>query len=204
LGIKSDDIDICLVGATKEQVMKVLRSFPFLLSVAEEVGNNFPVWIADIERFGKIDFALARGEKKIGITRQDFECTTEAITIEEDLLRRDLTINSIAKNVLTEELIDLFNGVQHLKNRLAHPTSEAFAKDSLRVLKAARFCSRFDLKPSQSLIDICSNLKPTDISNERVGMELYKAMKQAIKPSIFFNFLREVNWLGYFLKSLKI
>jgi len=190
LGIESEDIDICLVGATKDQVMSVLGQFPFVLSVAQEVGSSFPVWIADIEGFGKVDFALARGEKKTGTTRQDFECTTDAITIEQDLLRRDLTINSIAKNVLTGQLVDPYGGVQHLLDKVAHPTSEAFAEDSLRVLRAARFCSRYDLKPSQSLIDMCRSLKPTDISNERVGMELYKTMKQAVTPSIFFKTLQ--------------
>lgn len=203
LGIVSEDIDICLVGATKEQVMTVLGQFSFVFSVAQEVGSSFPVWIADIEGIGKVDFALARGEKKIGPTRQDFLCTIQGVSIVDDLLRRDLTINAIAENVLTGQIVDPFGGVQHLLDKIAHPVSEAFAEDSLRVLRAARFCSRFGLTPSQELVDMCRSLKPTDISNERVGMELYKAMKQAVVPSTFFNFLREVGWLGYFFKELE-
>jgi tRNA nucleotidyltransferase (CCA-adding enzyme) len=204
LRVPCDDIDICLVGVTnKSQVMEVLSSLNFILSVAQEVGESFPVWIADIKGIGKVDFALARGEKKTGPTRQDFVCTTQGVTIEEDLLRRDLTINSIAKNVLDGTFVDPYNGIQHLKDRIAHPVSNAFKEDSLRVLRAARFCSRYELTPSKELLELCKGLTPTDISNERVGMEVYKTMKQAIKPSIFFYFLKEVNWLGYYFKEVE-
>lgn len=203
LGMTSEDVDICLVGATKDDVMRILSQFDFVLSVAQEVGNSFPVWIADIEGIGKVDFALARGEKKTGPSRQDFECTTDGVSIVDDLLRRDLTINAIAKDVLTGQIVDPFNGAQHLRDGIAHPVSEAFAEDTLRVLRAARFIARFNLTPSQELIDMCKGLEPTDISPERVGMELVKAMKQAVKPSAFFLFLKEVDWLKHFFQELQ-
>lgn len=81
LGIESDDIDICLVGVTdKQQVIEVLSSFSCVISVAQEVGESFPVWIVEIDGLGKVDFALARGEKKIGPSHKDFICTVEGIT----------------------------------------------------------------------------------------------------------------------------
>lgn len=198
LGIESDDIDICLVGVDdKKIVMDVLNSFDFVDSVAQEVGEKFPVWIADING-NKIDFALARGEKKIGVSRKDFQCFTKNVSIEDDLLRRDLTINAIAKEILTGKLVDPFGGVSDLKNKIANPVSEAFREDSLRVLRTARFCSRFQLEPSDKMLEICRSLKPTDISSERVGMELIKMLKQSKKPSLFFRFLLEVDWLKHF------
>lgn len=202
LGIDSDDIDICLVGVhDKNVVMQVLNQFA--THVAEEVGNQFPVWIAEIEGIGKVDFALARTEKKTGESRKEFACQTQDVSIEGDLLRRDLTINAIAQNVLTGELVDPFGGVEHLQQGIAHPVSEAFAEDTLRVLRAARFMARFDLQPSKELVALCQKLKPTDISNERVGMELMKAMKQAKTPSTFFRFLKDVNWLQYHFQELQ-
>lgn len=204
LNINTHDIDICLVNVVdKKQVIKTLSSFSFVSSITEEVGGNFPVWIADIEGIGKVDFALARGEKKNGPNRQDFICDINNITIEQDLLRRDLTINAIAKNVLTGEIIDPYGGVQDLENRIAREVSPAFAEDPLRVLRAARFISRFNLKPTGSLIDICENLSCENIPAERFGMELFKAMKQASKPSKFFNFLLHVGWLEDIFPELR-
>lgn len=203
LGIASDDIDICLVGVNTNNiniVMQVLNKYSS--NVAEQVGEKFPVWIAEIETLGKVDFALARSEKKEGVTRKDFAVNIDNISIEDDLLRRDLTINAIAYDIINDIYIDPFGGIEHLHNKIAHPVSEAFAEDTLRVIRAARFIARFNLVPSADLISICRNLKPTDISNERVGMELYKNMAQATKPSEFFRFLKMVGWINYYFKEL--
>lgn len=194
LGIDSDDIDICLVGVTKiESVAPTLKKFA--TSLACEVGNAFPVFIADIEGIGKVDFALARTESKSGKTRKEFEVSTHGVGIEADLRRRDLTVNAIAVNVLTGDIIDPFGGLQDLRSGIAREVSEAFAEDTLRVFRAARFCARFGLTPTDSLVAICKELAPDDISNERVGMEFLKAMKQAEKPSTFFRFLDKVGFL---------
>ena len=91
------DADYCVVGITKQEFLDL---FPNAIIR----GNSFEVF--DIEG---CEFALARTEKKIGIGHKEFEITTgKQITIEEDLKRRDITINSIAKDVLTEEIIDPF------------------------------------------------------------------------------------------------
>lgn len=205
LNIPTNDIDICLVGvtsSTKNVVMNVLNSFNFVKSVAEEVGKEFPVWIADIEDIGKVDFALARGEKSTGNSHRDFSISIDGVSIEQDLLRRDITINSMAANVLTGMLVDPFNGLEHLLKGIAHPTSEAFSEDPLRVIRAARFIARFNLTPSKELIKICRELTPSSISKERIGTEFTKAMKKAVKPSLFFHFLNEVGWLELLFKEV--
>lgn len=201
LDIPTDDIDICLVGVEdKKLVEKVVRKYG---SITAEIGKNFPNWIAIINGH-KVDFALARKEKLVGGTRKEFECSIDKVTIEEDLYRRDITINAIAKNVLTDEIIDPYEGIIDLEDKVARPVSEAFAEDTLRVVRAARFIARFNLTPSKSLITLCKQLNPKDISNERVGMELMKLFKlePGTKVSKFFYFLKEVGWLQYHFQEL--
>ena len=201
MGITPDDHDICLVGVKNWKMVKEIL-MPHCDTVIAAVGKNFPTWVAMIDGV-KYDYALARTEKKVGETRQDYLCNTENVTIEEDLKRRDLTINAIAKNVLTDEIIDPYKGALHIKLKKAHPVSEAFDEDALRVIRAARFIARFELTPSVDLVLRCYKLTNEHISAERVGDELRKLFKQAKKPSIFFNFLREVCWLGYYFPELE-
>jgi tRNA nucleotidyltransferase (CCA-adding enzyme) len=197
-----DDIDICLVGAKNiGDVQTILDKFSDSVT-PEPKGNAFPVWIADFNG-SKIDFALARKESKSGQSRKDFEVLTQGISIIEDLKRRDLTINAIAQNVLSGEIVDPFGGINDLESGIGREVSDAFAEDPLRVLRAARFISRFGLSPAQSLIDLCRELKPLDISAERVEIELTKMLKQAKVPSQFFRFLREVNWLGFHFQEVE-
>lgn len=202
MGLPVDDIDICLVNSKSvEQVEDVLSQYAE--NFVKEVGKSFPVWIITMGG-QKYDVALARTEKKLGRYRTEFLCETNNVTIEDDLKRRDLTINSIAEDILTGEMIDPFDGITHIKHCILHHTSEAFAEDSLRVLRAARFISRFsEFEPTHELLNICRQLEPTDISPERVGKELMKTFEQATKPSLFFMFLFNVDWLKYYFKELE-
>lgn len=195
------DIDICLVGVTDpKQVEDILLQYSE--SVTPLVGKKFPVWIATING-KKVDFAMARTETLVGSSRTDFDVVTENVTIEEDLRRRDFTMNAIAKEVIHSRIIDPFNGVKDIQSGVLHYTSDAFKEDTLRVYRAARFLSRFiELRPSEALINVCKSLKPNDISNERVGMELMKTMEQAVIPSKFFYFLDNVGWLQYHFQEL--
>lgn len=205
MGLPVDDVDICLVNAgTADKVtllLNTLKKEGKINTLVSHVGQQFPVWIVKIGEH-KIDFAMARTEKLNGSYRTDFSCEVKDVTIEEDLKRRDITINAIAKNVITGEIIDPYNGVYHIQMRLCHPVSEAFKEDSLRVIRGARFCARFNLTPSWTFYDYAWELKPTDISPERVGMELEKVLMQATNPSIFFYVLRACNWLKYHFKEL--
>lgn len=197
LGHESDDIDICLVGVKNKSVVVEILS-EFTSDIAEEVGNSFPVWIANLPTIGKTDFALARCERKIGDSRTDFFCETAGVSIEEDLLRRDLTINAIAMHVITGKIVDPFKGRIDLENRIANPVSDAFVEDELRVIRAARFISRFELTPSDSLIAICRTLSSDKISKERIGQELKKVLMQGVRISSFFSFLNDVGWNNVF------
>jgi len=201
MGIETDDIDICLVGVTNpRQVEDILLEH--CESVTPLVGQKFPVWIADIDG-QKVDFAMARKETLVGGTRKDFDVVTEGVTIEQDLARRDLTINAIAKEVIHGEYVDPYMGRDHIAHSFLTPTSIAFKEDSLRVYRAARFLARFpEFQPSVELFTMCKSMEPTDISAERVGMELNKMLKTAEMPSVFFMFLRQVGWLPHHFKEL--
>jgi tRNA nucleotidyltransferase (CCA-adding enzyme) len=204
MGNPIEDVDICIVG---EYVPSAIANDFLNLQTHGLIDNftpvhgSFPIWIVEIDG-EKYEFAMARKEKKVGQTRQEFECEVNNVTIEEDLERRDLTINAIAKNIATGDIIDPFCGMVDIRSKIAHPCSTAFKEDPLRVYRAARFIARFELRSTEVLIRFCEDLKPDNISNERVGIELMKMLKTAKKPSLFFNFLREVGWLQYHFPEL--
>lgn len=185
LGIKNKDEDYCVVGLTHD---KFIELFPNAIPR----GKSFEVF--DIE--GK-EFALARFEKKTGKGHKEFEISVnENITIYDDLKRRDLTINSIAKNVLTGEIIDPFNGKKDIEDRIIRANSECFAEDPLRVYRAARFACKYEFRVEQSTIELMKKLRNElyELSAERVFDEMRKAL-QCNKPSIFFNVLRDADVL---------
>ena len=186
------DEDYCITGFTSE---KFLKLFP----QARIRGKSFEVF--DLE--GK-EFALARKETKVGKGHKEFEInTSDEITIEEDLKRRDITINSIAQDVLTKEIIDPFGGKEDLDNGIIRATSEKFSEDPLRVYRVARIAAILDFKVSRKTLNMMNKLKdelPT-LSKERVFTEFRKALG-ADKPSIFFNVLKEAEVLETHFKEI--
>ena len=186
------DEDYCVVGIEKELFLKLFpKSHPR--------GKSFEVF--DIE--GK-EFALARIEKKIGKGHKEFEIVVgKEITIEEDLKRRDITINSIAKDVLTGEIIDPYDGVEDIKNKTIKATSKAFKEDPLRVYRVARFASEFEFTVEKNTIAMMNKLKSElkTLSKERVFGEFRKALNTS-KPSTFFNVLRDADILDVHFKEI--
>lgn len=137
------------------------------------------------------EYALARTERKTTPGYSGFSCEWAGVSLEEDLSRRDLTINSIAKDLDTGEIIDPFNGRQDIELRLLRPTTEHFKEDPIRVLRAARFLARYpEFEPSKSLYTLCREVAPEleHCAPERVWKELEKALSET-EPSRFFNFL---------------
>ena len=130
MGVKSDDIDFCVTGIDS-------NTFLSLFSNAFQKGNFFPVFQID-----NFEFALARSETKTSNGHTGFNYNTQNITIIDDLKRRDITINSIALDVLTDEIIDPFNGVKDIENKIIRATSDAFIEDPLRTYRVARSVGR--------------------------------------------------------------
>lgn len=186
------DEDYCVVGLSAEKFKEI---FP----KAIERGKSFFVF-----ELYKKEFAIARKEIKIGVGHKKFEIiANEGVTIEEDLSRRDITINSIAQNVLTGEIIDIFNGKKDLKNKIIRATTEKFKEDPLRVYRVARFASQLEFEVDKNTLNLMNKLKTElkTLPKERVFEELKKAL-QSNKPSIFFKILKDVEVLDVHFKEI--
>jgi len=157
----------------------------------KQVGSSFPVFL---HPESKEEYALARTEKKSGVGYQGFDCYFgKDVTLEEDLARRDLTINAIAMCLETDEIVDPFNGADDIKNKTLRPTTNSFCEDPLRVLRAARFLARYpDFKASEELVDLCHKVKDEIqyLPKERIWLETEKGLSEN-KPSNYFEFLKQ-------------
>jgi tRNA nucleotidyltransferase (CCA-adding enzyme) len=150
-------------------------------------GKDFPVFLTEVD--GKVvEIAMARKEKKTGQGYHGFEFYTDpSVTIEQDLLRRDLTINAMAIDVLTGELIDPFGGRADLRAGILRHTSEAFAEDPLRVYRVARFAAQLGFRVATETRMLMLKLSPelVTLTPERVFVELSKALTGRF-PDKFF------------------
>ena len=192
MGKEKHDEDYCVTGLTSKEFLNL---FP----EAHIRGKSFEVY--DIENK---EFALARTERKSGWGHKEFEVTTgKNITIEEDLARRDITVNSIAKDVVTGKLIDPFGGTTDIKNKIIRATSNAFSEDPLRVYRVARFAAQLNFNVDEKTLELMDDLKQelNTLSKERVFDEFRKALAQD-KPSIFFEVLRKSNVLDVHFKEI--
>lgn len=192
LGRKKHDEDYSVTGISFEEFQ---RLFPDAIVR----GKDFPVFSID----GK-EFAIARKERKIGIGHNNFDIEVDKkITIEEDLERRDITINAIAKEVLTGKVIDPFGGIKDLEHKTIRAVSNHFAEDPLRVYRVARFACQFGFEVECHTLEMMQNLRNEllSLSVERVYIELSKALITD-KPSIFFNVLKEANVLDIHFKEI--
>lgn len=193
--IQYHDEDYCVTGLS-------YKKFEELFPNAHKRGKSFSVYDID----GK-EFALARTEEKIGNGHTNFKIVTnENITIEEDLKRRDITINSIAQDVLTNQIIDPFNGVEDFKNKIIRATSQSFKEDPLRVYRVARFASKFNFSVDSDTIKLMNSIKSElkYLSVERVFEEFRKAINTGY-PHIFFEVLKKANLLDiHFIEIYKL
>ncbi len=192
MGKEPHDRDYCVEGIE-------LSDFIDLFPDAKIVGNDFSVFLID-----GCEFALARTEKKVSKGYKGFKVnTSKDITIKEDLKRRDLTINAIAKNVLTGEIVDPFNGVLDIENRKIRHVSDAFDEDPLRAYRVARFAAKYDFDVVPETVEKLRNLKDelNTLTKERVFVELRKALGTDT-PSKFFRVLKEANILDVHFKEI--
>jgi tRNA nucleotidyltransferase (CCA-adding enzyme) len=189
LGLEIKDRDWVVVGAEAEQLLG--KGF-------QQVGADFPVFLHPTTHE---EYALARTERKSGVGYQGFDCRfTPDVTLEEDLLRRDLTINAMAQSE-SGELIDPYGGQQDLKNRCLRHVSPAFAEDPLRVLRVARFAARladkhFKVAPEtmQLMQQMVADGELEHLVAERVWQETQRALAEQ-HPEVYFDILRQTGAL---------
>lgn len=196
LGLKPHEHDWVVVGASPQELLD--EGF-------QQVGKDFPVFLHPDT---KEEYALARTERKAGKGYHGFEVFADpSVTLVEDLIRRDLTINAIAKSD-DGKLIDPYGGVNDLKDRVLRHVSDAFEEDPLRVLRVARFAAKlapfgFTLaEETRALMQkMVHSGELSDLTPERVWQEVTKALKTA-KPSIFFEVLDEVGAVAVLFPEL--
>ena len=189
MGVRPKDRDWVVVNSSPAEMEK--NGF-------KPIGKDFPVFLHPKT---KEEYALARTEKKSGTGYKDFTFYFDSsVTLEEDLQRRDLTINAMAKDS-NGIIIDPFGGQKDIKSKLFRHTSDAFSEDPLRALRLARFCTYEHLKKFQVanetvelLKEIVNSGELSCLSADRVWMETFKAM---IEPGTtrFFEALLEHNLL---------
>lgn len=194
LGLAVKDKDHVVIGATPEQ-MTALGYRP--------VGKDFPVFLhPDTQE----EYALARTERKTAKGYKGFQVhASPDVTLEEDLARRDLTINAIAKSE-NGELIDPYSGKSDIRDKLLRHVSTAFVEDPVRILRAARFAARFtDFTVAPETMQLMQRMvqdgEVDALVPERVWQELAKGLMEA-RPSRMFDVLRESGALKRILPEL--
>ena len=190
--LKYHDEDYCVVGLSS-------KTFENLFPEAYSRGKAFLVY----DLYGK-EFAMARIEQKSGNGHSDFKIiSNKNISIEQDLSRRDITINSIAEDVLTKEIIDPYNGISDFKNKIIKATSEKFSEDPLRVYRVARFASKFNFEVDKNTIELIKSLKNElkYLSVERVFDEFRKALNTNY-PEKFFDILKQADILDVHFEEI--
>lgn len=195
LGKKPSDIDYVVVGATPEEMFKL--GF-------EQVGADFPVFLHPET---KDEYALARTEKKTGKGYLDFETEfSPNVTLEDDLLRRDLTINAMAMDE-NGNIVDPYNGLKDIKEKKLRHVSEAFKDDPLRILRVARFCAKMpDFTIAEETLnmlkEMVKNGEANNLKKERIWKEIEKGFLSS-KPSKFIEALDQIGVLGLILPDIK-
>jgi tRNA nucleotidyltransferase (CCA-adding enzyme) len=187
LGLPVQDHDWVVVGSTPEDM--VAQGF-------QPVGKDFPVFLHPKTHE---EYALARTERKTARGYQGFAVyAAPDVTLEQDLLRRDFTINAIAQDG-DGNLIDPHNGITDLRAGILRHVSAAFNEDPVRILRAARFAARFDFSIAPETLvlmrDMVNNGEVDALVAERVWQELARGLMEK-NPSRFFETLRSCDALA--------
>ncbi|HUV99258.1 MAG TPA: multifunctional CCA addition/repair protein, partial [Gallionella sp.] len=187
LGLAVQDHDWVVVGSTPEEM--VAQGF-------RPVGKDFPVFLHPKTHE---EYALARTERKTARGYQGFAVyAAPDVTLEQDLLRRDFTINAIAQDA-DGKLIDPHNGIADLRAGILRHVSTAFAEDPVRILRAARFAARFGFSIAPDTLtlmrDMVNNGEVDALVAERVWQELSRGLMEKT-PSRFFETLRSCGALA--------
>ena len=196
LGLAVKEHDWVVVGSTVDDMLN---------ENYQQVGKDFPVFL---HPQSKEEYALARTERKQGTGHTGFAVhASPDVTLEQDLQRRDLTINAIAQDE-SGRLIDPCNGLTDINQRTLRHISDAFIEDPLRVLRVARFHAKLAhlgfriAEPTMALMkEISRSGELNTLSPERVWREIHKGLSEA-SPQIFIQTLYQSNAMEYLLPEL--
>lgn len=185
LGQEPKDIDYVVTNSSEKEMINLGYS---------QVGKDFPVFLNPENGF---EYALARKERKTGNGYNGFSVDTENVSLEDDLYRRDLTINAMALDE-NNNIIDPFNGQKDLKNKILKHVSTHFAEDPLRILRVARFSARYDFSIHSDTINLMKKMVNNGEINHLVPERVWKEFEKVLNERYiinFFNNLEQINAL---------
>ena len=186
MGKAPKDWDIEVYNLAPERLREVLDQF----GPVNAVGESFTVY-----KLGRhLDVSIPRRERKAGRGHKAFIIEGDpAMSVVEATRRRDFTINAISQDPLTGELIDPFSGRRDIEQRVLRAVStETFSEDSLRVLRAAQFASRFHFEIDTDTVELCRAIDLSDLPSERIWGELEKLLMQSSQPSIGLEWMHKL------------
>ena len=186
MGKQPKDWDLEVYRLEAARLREILDQF----GSVNVVGESFTVYKVGHH----LDVSIPRRERKSGPGHKGFVIEGDpAMSIAEAARRRDFTINAILQDPLTGELIDPFEGQRDIQQRVLRAvSSDTFAEDSLRVLRAAQFAARFEFDIHSDTVELCRSVDLSDLPAERIWGELEKLLLGARRPSIGFEWLRKL------------
>lgn len=179
--------------------------FQQLFPAAQKVGHGFPVYLVSID--GSLsEVAFARKEKKEGRGYRGFRVSYDpSVTVEEDLYRRDTTMNSMALELPGKQLIDPYHGAQDVADKVIRAVSHHFTEDPVRALRAARQAAEFGFSITEETIRYMNACRAElqHEPQERIVAELRRAL-QSPRPSVFFRALEQADILAVTFPELSL
>lgn len=198
LGLEPKDFDLEVAGVDFETLQRALARF----GATDVIGRSFGVIkVRSAATGAEYDFSLPRRESKTGAGHRGFAVAPDpALSDADAAARRDFTVNAIACDPLTGELIDPHDGQRDLAARVLRHTSAAFVEDPLRVLRAMQLAARFDFMLAPETASLCRSIADTfgELPSERVWGEWEKWAVKSVKPSRGLTVLEESGWLRHF------
>jgi len=196
-GTPAKDLDLEVYKVKINDLKKIISKY----GKVNLVGESFSVF-----KLGNLDISLPRRDSKTGRGHKGFDVKYDIdLSFREAARRRDFTINALAYDPLAGEILDEFNGVADLKKDLIKAVDpEFFGDDPLRVLRAAQFAARFNFEIDPETMAICSQLDLTELSWERITDELRKLLLLSQKPSVGFEYLKDLGAIKQLMPELQV
>ena len=186
LGLPIKDLDIEIHGLSPEDLELILKEYG-PVSLVGKIFGVFRIHGLDV------DWSLPRIDKP---GRKPDVTIDPKMTIEQALRRRDLTMNAMAIDLSSGELIDPFNGLQDIKDRVMRsPDPAFFIEDPLRFYRVMQFISRFDMHPDKELETICKKMDVSTVSVERIEQEFRKMLLRSKQPSLGIRWIKSIGRL---------
>ena len=197
MGTQPKDWDVEVYGVAPAKLRELLDRF----GSVNVVGEAFTVYKLGAD----LDVSLPRRERKTGRGHRAFFIEGDpAMTFADATARRDFSINAILQDPLTGEIIDPHQGRDDLKSGILRAvSSDTFAEDSLRVLRAAQFAARFEFEIEATTVELCRTIDLSDLPSERIWGEIEKLLLRARRPSLGLHWLRRLGAIDQLFPEIK-